>query len=77
MNDKAGILIRVSTARQGERGASVKTQRQDCLAYAQRQSWQVVMVKEDHQTGTDFGRLTNPAYIGAGGPEPEGAVLVG
>ncbi len=45
MNDKAGILIRVSTTRQGERGASVKTQRQDCLAYAERQGWQVVMIE--------------------------------
>ena len=56
MGDKAGILIRVSTTRQGERGASVETQRQDCLAYAERQGWQVVMVQEDHQSGTNFDR---------------------
>ena len=56
MNDKAGILIRVSTARQGERGASVKTQRQDCLAYVERQGWQVVMIEEDHASGVSFDR---------------------
>ena len=56
MNDKAGILIRVSTTRQGERGASVKTQRQDCLAYAERQGWQVVMIEEDHISGVSFDR---------------------
>ena len=56
MNDRAGILIRVSTARQGERGASVETQRQDCMSYCERMGWLVAMIEEDHQTGTNFDR---------------------
>src|SRR5439155_2681843 len=56
MDENVGILVRVSTARQGERGASVETQREDCTAYCERQGWQVVMVEEDHQSGTGFDR---------------------
>ena len=56
MGDKAGILIRVSTTRQGERGASVETQRQDCMSYCERMGWLVSMIEEDHQTGTNFDR---------------------
>jgi site-specific DNA recombinase len=51
-----GILIRVSTKRQGERGASTDTQRDDCLAYAERQGWRVELVEEDHESGTGFDR---------------------
>jgi DNA invertase Pin-like site-specific DNA recombinase len=54
--DKAGVLIRVSTSRQGERGVSVKTQREDCLEYAERQGWDVAIIEEDHQSGTTFDR---------------------
>src|SRR5439155_1590000 len=52
----AGVLIRVSTARQGAEGVSTETQRQDCLAYCERAGWTVAMVEEDHATGTNFNR---------------------
>ena len=51
-----GILVRVSTKRQGERGASTETQRSDCLAYAEREGWTVAVIEEDHDTGTNFDR---------------------
>ena len=51
-----GILIRVSTKKQGEYGASLETQRADCAAYCEHQGWRVALVEEDHQTGTDFDR---------------------
>ena len=52
----AGILIRVSTARQGAEGVSTETQRADCLAYAERMGWTVAQIEEDHATGTNFDR---------------------
>src|SRR5450759_4431019 len=53
---QVGILIRVSTKRQGEHGASTATQRDECLAYAERQGWQVAEVEEDHESGAGFDR---------------------
>jgi len=54
--NRAGILIRVSTARQGQEGASTDVQRRDCGDYCERMGWQVAMVEEDHQSGTSFDR---------------------
>src|SRR5437899_10195567 len=51
-----GVLVRVSTKKQGERGASPETQRADCTIYAEREGWTVALVEEDHETGTDFDR---------------------
>ena len=53
---RAGILIRVSTQRQGDQGVSTTTQEADCRAYAERMGWQVVMVETDMATGTNFDR---------------------
>ena len=69
MDEKAGILVRVSTTRQGERGASVETQRADCSDYTERQGWKVEMVEEDHASGvtfdrTGFRRLADAAKTG-------------
>jgi len=56
VGNRAGILIRVSTARQGQEGASTDVQRRDCGDYCERMGWQVAMVEEDHQSGTSFDR---------------------
>src|SRR5438132_12828643 len=60
-----GVLVRVSTKKQGERGASVETQRADCLAHAERQGWTVVLVEEDHESGTTFERRGYQSLLSA------------
>src|SRR5438128_5655707 len=52
----AGILIRVSTARQGEHGISTATQREGCDAYCDRKGLSTSIVGEDHKSGTSFDR---------------------
>ncbi len=56
MDEKAGILVRVSTSDQAEGKTSLTTQLDACANYCKRQGWQVVAVEQDAQTGTNFDR---------------------
>ena len=71
-----GILIRVSTKRQGEHGISPDTQRTDCMAYCERQGWQVVMVEEDHESGVEFDRAGYQKLLSAAKEGKIGGIVV-
>jgi DNA invertase Pin-like site-specific DNA recombinase len=65
VNHLSACFVRVSTKKQGERGASVETQRADCLAHAERQGWTVVLLEEDHESGTTFERRGYQSLLSA------------
>src|SRR4051794_1962622 len=59
---RAAVYCRISDDREGER-LGVERQREDCLARAQRESWEVVEVFTDNDVGASTrSRKSRPAY---------------